>query len=375
MRDLTEQADNSQVGKGGISVNIHPRPNPIIAALYMLRDIDVDVVVIHGPSGCGFMASRMIEEAGVRVVSSAMDDNDLIFGASGKLEDTLREAERRFSPKTIAVIGTCSSMIIGEDMKASIKRSGVGCKVISVDCHGCMGNNTAGAIKAAEASADAEIISREEAERQTYLLAMATEMEKKRGMASVTYLSPSNGPTKMGVAKRIVTCLSNGGKVAVVSISKKELAYRFSDMFLAVNDVHLKLGGEVKFIANLDVTKGLPRIKRYATDILSELSERNIKVDIVGGLDEYAVIGDIMKEKVEEFDPDLLVIMGIPHAYPVLDEDQILITDQPRQLSNYLSKGYDAVGEISSHALVMNVRRIVPMETGDTIREMLRDIS
>lgn len=356
-------------------MNIHPRPNPIIAALYMLRDIDVDVVVIHGPSGCGFMASRMIEEAGIRVVSTAMDDNDLIFGASGKLEETLKEAERRFSPNIIAVIGTCSSMIIGEDMKASIKRSGVECEVISVDCHGCMGSNTAGAIKAVEASADAGIISQDEAERQRHLLAMATEMEKKRGMASVTYLSPSKGPTKMGVAKRIVECLSSNGKVAVVSIAKKELAYRFSDMFLAVNDVCSKLGGEVRFIANLDANKGLPRVRRYASDILSELSEHNIKVDVVGGLDEYAIIGDEMKKKVDEFGPDLLVVMGIPHAYPELNEDQILITDQPRQLSNYLSKGYDAVGEISSHALVMNVRRIVSMETGDTIREMLRDIS
>jgi putative methanogenesis marker 13 metalloprotein len=355
-------------------VNIHPRPNPIIAALYMLRDIDVDVVIIHGPSGCGFMASRMIEEAGIRVVTTAMDENDLIFGASEKLENVLKESERRFSPGSIGVIGTCSSMIIGEDMKASVKRSGVRCKVVVVDCHACMGNNTAGAIRAVEASAEAGVVSREEADRQRYLLAAATELEKERGLASVAYLPPSNGPTKMGAAKRIVECLSNNGKLAVVSFSKKELAYRFSDIFLAVDRANKELGGEVKFIANLDPNKGLPRFRRYASDILSELGEKGIPVDIVGGLDEYAVIGEEVKEKVSGFDPDLLVIVGIPHAYPDLEAGQILITDQPRQLSNYLSKGYDAVGEISSHAMVMNVRRIVPTETGDTIRELLRDI-
>ena len=53
---------------------IHPRPNPIIAAMYTLRDLDVDVMVIHGPAGCGFMASRMIEEAGIRVVTSGLKD-------------------------------------------------------------------------------------------------------------------------------------------------------------------------------------------------------------------------------------------------------------------------------------------------------------
>jgi len=355
-------------------VNIHPRPNPIIAAMYMLRDIDIDVVVIHGPSGCGFMASRMIEDAGIRVLTTAMNDNDLIFGASEKLETVLKETEKMFSPRTIAVVGTCSSMIIGEDMKASVRRSGVGCKVIAIDCHGCMGDNTAGAIKAVEASAEAGIIPKEEAERQKHLLSMATKMEKEKGMASVTYLPPSNGPTKMGVAKRIIHCLSAGGRLALVSISKKELAYRFSDLFLAVDQARRELGGTTRFIANIDPQKGLPRVRRYASDILSELGRNGISAEIAGGLDEYAVIGEEVREKVNEFGPDLLVIAGIPHAYPDLDRSHILITDQPRQLSNYLSKGYDAVGEISSHSMVMNVRKIVPTETGDTIREMLRDI-
>ncbi|MDR1954691.1 MAG: Ni-sirohydrochlorin a,c-diamide reductive cyclase catalytic subunit [Candidatus Methanoplasma sp.] len=355
-------------------MNIHPRPNPIIAAVYMMRDIGVDVVVIHGPPGCGFLASRMIEEAGVRVVTTAMSDSELIFGASGRLGEVLREAEIRFQPRAMGVIGTCSSMIIGEDMRLSIKRSGIMCRVVPVDCHGCMKNNISGAIKAVEASLEAGIIQQEEADRQKHLLRMTAKMEEEKGMASVEYLPPSNGPTKMGVAKKIIDCLSNNGRVAVVSFSKKELAYRFSDIFLAVHEANKKLGGRTKFIANLDPQKGLPRIRRYASDILSELKENDISVDVVGGLDEYAVIGEEVRKKVQDFGPDLLVIVGIPHAYPDLDKGQILITDQPRQLSNYLFKGYDAVGELSSHQKVMNVKRIVPTETGDTIREMLREI-
>jgi hypothetical protein len=58
--------------------------------------------------------------------------------------------------------------------------------------------------------------------------------------------------------------------------------------------------------------------------------------------------------------------------YPGFSEDDILITDQPRQLSNYLSMGCRlAVGEISSHSMVMGTRTIVPMETGDTLREIV----
>ena len=355
-------------------MNIHPRPNPIIAALYMLRDIDVDVVVMHGPAGCGFMASRMIENAGIRVVTTSMSENDLIFGASARLEEVLKDAERRFSPNSIAVIGTCASMIIGEDMKASISRAGLKCKVFYVDCHGCMGDNTKGAIKAVEAAAIVGLVESGEAERQKMLLSAATALEKKIGMASVDYLPPSNGPTKFNVAKRIIDCLKKNGKVAVIILSKKELAYRFSDMFMAVEDARRKVGGKTLYISNLDMTKGLPRFRNYARDIHEELNRNGIEFIAMGGLDEYAIIGESMKEAVDEFAPDLKVIIGISHAYPVLGGNDILITDQPRQLSNYLMKGYDAVGEISSHSMVMNTHSIVSTETGDTIRELLRDM-
>ena len=68
---------------------IHPRPNPIVAAMYTVRDMDVDVIVLHGPAGCSFMASRPLENAGVRVVTSALKDNDLIFGGTEPLVRTL----------------------------------------------------------------------------------------------------------------------------------------------------------------------------------------------------------------------------------------------------------------------------------------------
>ena len=124
---------------------IHPRPNPIVAAMYTLRDMDVDVIVEHGPAGCSFMASRPLEDADVRVVTSGMRDNDLVFGGEEPLINTLKQVEERFHPETVAVVGTCASMIIGEDMAKSIKRAGINANVFPVDCHGCMGDNTRGA--------------------------------------------------------------------------------------------------------------------------------------------------------------------------------------------------------------------------------------
>lgn len=355
---------------------IHPRPNPIIAAMYTLRDMDVDVIVIHGPAGCGFMASRMLEEAGVRVVTSGIRDNDLIFGACDSLIETLISVKMKFNPRTVAVIGTCASMIIGEDLEAAIKRADIGCNVFAVDCHGCMKDNTSGAIKAIESGSVAGLMSKEEAIRQTRVMQAATQMEVNFGMAGKEYLSPAKSPTKLKVVRTIIDSLQNGKKIAAVMIAKKELVYRFADMFIALDEARKKLGGETLFIANMDRNIGLPRIRRYATDVLSELDVNGVKIDhIIGGLDEYAVIGQQAKDIVDAYEPDLLILLGIPHAYPGMSIDDILITDQPRQLANYLNMGFPlAVGEISSHSMVMGTRNIIPLETGDTLREMIRGL-
>ena len=352
----------------------HPRPNPIVAAMYTARDMNVDIIVMHGPAGCSFMASRPLENAGVRVVTSSMKDNDLIFGGGPSLEKALKESKERFSPKTIAVIGTCASTIIGDDIKAIIGRVDMGdTNCFAIDCHGCMDNNTEGAIRALKAGANAGIIPQEEYERQKVLLKAATSLEKNKGMAGRTYLSPAQSPTKLAVCRKIVDTLSNGGKVAVIMIAKKELAYRFADMFEAVDSARKKLGGNTFFVANLDKEKGLPRIRGYCKDILRDLESNNVKLDrIIGGLDEYAVIGDEIAESVEEFKPDLTVVLGICHAYPNLDENSILVTDQPRELKNYLDQGFMAVGEAGSHGMVMGADSIVTLETAQTLRELIQ---
>ena len=344
--------------------------------MYTLRDMDVDVIVVHGPSGCGFMASRSLEQAGVRVVTSAMSETDLIFGGSDRLVETLRTSYEMFRPRSVAVVGTCASMIIGEDMEASIKRAGLDCNVFPVESHGCMGDNTQGAIKALEAGRDAGMISAEETERQIGLLKAATAMERVSGLTSKSYLKPAQGATKLRVCRKICETLSSGGKVAVVMNAKKELAYRFSDIFIAVDEARRKLGGSTFFVSNTDIEKGLPRIRKYSEDIMCQLKEKNIMVDaVVGGLDEYAVIGEKMRVEVDRYSPDLTVIVGICHAYPGIGENHILITDQPRQLSNYLNEGFtNSVGEISSHSMVMGTQRIIPMETSETLRELVRGL-
>jgi len=77
-----------------------------------------------------------------------MSENDFIFGASQKLEETLKKVDSLFSPKLVGVVGTCASMIIGEDMKEAVLKADIPAKVLTVESHGGLseGDNTEGAI-------------------------------------------------------------------------------------------------------------------------------------------------------------------------------------------------------------------------------------
>lgn len=348
---------------------LHPRPNPIVAAMYTLRDLDVDVIIIHGPSGCGFMASRMLEEAGVRVVTTSMNEKDLIFGAYESMREVLERVEDLFGPSRVGVVGTCASMIIGEDLNPF--RGMIDAELILVDVHGCMGDNTTGAIRAMEAAEHVGIIDGYELNRQKLLLEAATTMERDFGMASKGYIRPTRGPTKHSMACRIIQTLEAGGSVDVIMNAKKELAYRFADINLAIEEASRTLGGDVRHVMNVDPSGGLPRIRRYAEDILSRISSEGLEPIMTGALDEYAVTGDKLEDILNERHSDLRIFTGIPHAYMGLRSDDLVVTDQPRILAGLLDRGFQAVGEIASHSMVMGARDIIPSETGDTIRELI----
>ncbi|WP_400259985.1 Ni-sirohydrochlorin a,c-diamide reductive cyclase catalytic subunit [Candidatus Methanomassiliicoccus intestinalis] len=352
---------------------LHPRPNPIVAAMYTLRDLDADVVLIHGPAGCGFMPSRRLEEAGVRVMTTGMEENDLIFGAEEKLIRILKHIDSHYAPNLIGVVGTCSSMIIGENLDGAVKKTDLQAKVICVDIHGCSGPNTSGAIRTLEVAAQGGIISQEEADRQIAILKRATLIEREKGLTSREYLEPHTGATKLSAAMRIVNTLKNGGKVTVAINAKKETAYGFADLIKAVDYAQSKLGGSTEYIGNLALDVGLPRIRRYAQDIHNDLSACGINnIKITGGLDEYPVLGDICSQSLEASNADLRIIAGLPHIIPNLKKDDILVTDQPREIRNYIDRGFEySIGEINTHAAVMGATKIIPSELGNTIREIV----
>ncbi len=352
---------------------MHPRPSPIAATLYTLRDMNVDVIVMHGPTGCCFRTARLLEGDGVRVVTTGMSENDFILGAGEKLVDTLTEAYDMFQPKLMGIAGTCASMIIGEDLKEAIETADLPCTVIPVESHGGSGegDNTVGAIMALDAAVEAGVIPREESDRQIEMLEKATEVEKTRGMAQGKYIKPNFGDSKERIAKIVVNALKDDKKVAFVLNVKKETAYLFSDI---INFDYKKINPDNKpiFVANLDENIGLPRIRQHAVNIKNQLE---IKPDfITGGLDEYPITADKAADYLKNQNLDLIVVFGVPHAFPIEDFDveSVAVTDGPRLVEPLKDLDYThVVAELDAHSKTLGTDEIVFSDFGGMIRSVI----
>ncbi|MDR1818619.1 MAG: Ni-sirohydrochlorin a,c-diamide reductive cyclase catalytic subunit [Methanobrevibacter sp.] len=352
---------------------MHPRPSPIAASLYTLRDLNADVIILHGPHGCCFRTGRLLEEDGVRVLTSSMAENDFVFGASEKLKEVLKKADEMFNPKLIGVVGTCASMIIGENLKDVIEEANINTAVLPVESHGGFGegDNTEGAIAVLESATKYDIIDDEESNRQIKMLKLATQIEKTRGMAQGKYIKPSYGDNKEKIAKIIVEAIKNNKNVGFLLNSKKETSYLFSDIlnfdYKMINPKNKPL-----IVANLDENIGLPRIRSHAKNIVNQLKSDGIEIDyITGGLDEYPVTADISEGYLKNKNLDLLVVAGVPHALKIenLDLESIAVTDGPRLVEPLRNLGYDhVVAELDAHSKTLGVDEIVGSDFGTMIR-------
>lgn len=357
---------------------MHPRPSPIAASLYTLRDLNTDVVIMHGPHGCCFRTGRLLESDGVRVLTTAMAENDFIFGASEKLEETLRKANEMFNPKLVGIVGTCASMIIGEDLKEVIDKVKTDAVVLPVETHGGFGegDNTEGSIAVLESAVKYNVIPEKEAERQIKMLKLATKVEKDRGMAKGEYIKPNFGDDKEKIAKIVVEAIKYGKKVAFVLNAKKETSYLFADV-LNIDFNKINPDNKPSIIANLDDNIGLPRIKNHAHNIKKELEENGINIDhITGGLDEYPITPRKAEELLKKENFDLMIVSGVPHALKIEElpksTETIAVTDGPRLVEPLRQLGHDhVVAELDAHSKTLGTEKIVDSDFGIMIRTVV----
>ena len=121
----------------------------LFGAIRAILGIKNALPLIHGPIGCAYhiryiLSARSARQ--IRVLSTEMDQNDVVFGAEEKLESKIRDVDERYSPELIAVLTSCASSIIGEDMEGVIKRvkNHINAEIIWISSGGFEGNQTDG---------------------------------------------------------------------------------------------------------------------------------------------------------------------------------------------------------------------------------------
>ncbi|MCS7130404.1 MAG: Ni-sirohydrochlorin a,c-diamide reductive cyclase catalytic subunit [Archaeoglobaceae archaeon] len=351
---------------------VHPRPNPIAAALYTLRDLNCKHIILHGPAGCNFRALRLLERDGVKIFTTSMSDFDVVLGGKQKLLEVLNAVYSDFKPEIIGVVGTCCTTIIGEDLEAEISEAKIPAKVVCANVSGC-GDNTEGAIKIVESAFKLGIIDKDELERQIKILRMASKVERERGVAIPGYIAPTPGDEVKEVGKELIEKLRNG--LIVILNAKKETAYLYADIILAINKAKEKFEGEFSVIANLEDSKGLPKVREDAKNILRELKEKGVEISsFTGSLDEYAYSAERAVEIAKSFDYSSAIVLGIPQALkPDLFDYSVGVSSGERTMTRLRELGYKrAVNEEGAHVNVLGKRKIVRSHLGDAIRSICR---
>ena len=92
---------------------------------------------------------------------------------------------------------------------------------------------------------------------------------------------------------------------------------------------------------------------------------------ITGGLDEYPVTANVAADYLKDKDLDLIVVFGVPHAFPIEDFDveSVAITDGPRLVEPLRDLGYThVVAELDAHSKTLGTEEIVFSDFGGMIR-------
>ncbi|EKQ55541.1 MULTISPECIES: nitrogenase component 1 [unclassified Clostridium] len=108
------------------------------------------ILIQHAPIGCSAdnpwfnlafnmgLGRRNKPPQNLQIYSTNLLENDMVFGASDKLKQTIRDVKERLNPRAIFISMSCATAIIGEDIDsiAAEMEEEIGITVIPLHCEG-----------------------------------------------------------------------------------------------------------------------------------------------------------------------------------------------------------------------------------------------
>ena len=109
------------------------------------------VMIVHAPVGCSSSALGYRElfqgvptdlgrpeKLEFHWLTTNLNEKDVVYGAGDKLKFAIEEAQRRYDPKAIFILASCTSGIIGEDIEGVVRevQPNVNATIVPVHCEG-----------------------------------------------------------------------------------------------------------------------------------------------------------------------------------------------------------------------------------------------
>ena len=257
-----------------------------------LQPITDAVHLIHGPINCEGHSwdGRGAKTSGSSLYrtsfTTAMTEQDIIFGGEKHLYKAIKEAVRKYDPPAVFVYQTCVPAMIGDDLEAVCKAAAkrLGRPVIPVNVPGFVGSKNLGNKLAGEALLDYVIGTEEPAEVTPYDINIIGEYNLSGELWQVKPLLD-----ELGI--RILACISGDAKYheiarshraraammvcskAMINVARKmEERYGipyFEGSFYGIGD----MSDELRKIAQLLVDRGAPAELLGRTESIIEREE------------------------------------------------------------------------------------------------------
>lgn len=109
------------------------------------------VVITHSPVGCNgyYNAQRELylnippefglpEDINLHSISTNLTEQDVVYGGAEKLKNTIKLAENRYHPKSIFIITSCTSGIMGDDIEGVVNsiQPDIKATIVPIRCEG-----------------------------------------------------------------------------------------------------------------------------------------------------------------------------------------------------------------------------------------------
>jgi nitrogenase molybdenum-iron protein alpha/beta subunit len=109
-----------------------------------LSTVQRSAILVHGPKGCVYHINYIMGMRGDRpgaLYTTSLDEQDVIFGAEGKLTAAIGELDRKLSPDLIFVLSCCATSIIGEDVESACRAAETRARVLGFESGGFEGDH------------------------------------------------------------------------------------------------------------------------------------------------------------------------------------------------------------------------------------------